>query len=652
MSKTEEGGQGCEEIPLRSLEDCENDKGVSHDQIMALSHTNDVQRNRLASGDNVLVTTTKRATIHEAAIVRTSISCTSLNESSRRHNEHHHHKHNRPQFLRTASRISFKRPRSGSRAAIGHQKYALGVEPEIQAINSPVSGNGDSGEADVLGELQQVNQPGQQKTQSFFTRHKLERGSLSAFKREARNIMERDLPLILHRDNIIKVWTDKGQPQLLAAASKGSDLWFSLHNLDIKFKYWFQHPYLRLFVCYFVIFCNFLVFAEDPLSHSKREADIPVVGNVFSFVITKYPPDWRWRFLKVTMWLLAVGCGMVVGKTIIHGMILSRFLRLKMFRADQGSWMVQFFTVIVSLYLFSHAYNVVLVLTFPTSKQYTIDSKMGVSNSSIMKAAACGTWLGDLITALIVTDMMLQDNLYPSWAPSVRKYWRSHNALRIGIFWFGSAVITAVVIMIIATDWITWDRLNRDFIASTELSRAFLCSFVLVMDLMIVMQDWDFPHFTNTLDVNLPGLNKHVVNFQAVEIQISGKWFNYGIIFLVMIFDLNMWKNQIFYYPEAYGQYTATENRVYTVTNESILLSNKPELWSYNARSMANPETGFPYIDEDLTMYSRYLGYSMVIKSAALIPCVLGFIVFFTVSAVYGRIKDPKTTDENKTVDL
>ena len=38
---------------------------------------------------------------------------------------------------------------------------------------------------------------------------------------------------------------------------------------------------------------------------------------------------------KVFMWLLAVGCGMVVGKIIIHGIILSRFLRLKMFRADQ-----------------------------------------------------------------------------------------------------------------------------------------------------------------------------------------------------------------------------------------------------------------------------------------------------------------------------
>jgi hypothetical protein len=37
-----------------------------------------------------------------------------------------------------------------------------------------------------------------------------------------------------------------------------------------------------------------------------------------------------------------------------------------------------------------------------------------------MKAAACGTWLGDLITALIVTDIMLQDNLYPGWAPNLR----------------------------------------------------------------------------------------------------------------------------------------------------------------------------------------------------------------------------------------
>ena len=130
--------------------------------------------------------------------------------------------------------------------------------------------------------------------------------------------------------------------------------------------------------------------------------------------------------------------------------------------------MVQFLTVIIALYFFSHAYNVVLVLTsFPSSEQYVIDSKLGVTNSSIMKAAACGTWLGDLITALIVTDMMLQDNLYPDWATSARKFWRTHNYTRICVFWIGSAVITTIVIMFITTDWITWDRINRNFIATT-----------------------------------------------------------------------------------------------------------------------------------------------------------------------------------------
>ena len=97
----------------------------------------------------------------------------------------------------------------------------------------------------------------------------------------------------------------------------------------------------------------------------------------------------------------------------------------------------------------------------------------------------------------------------------------------------------------------------------SELSRAYLCSTVLVLDLLIVMQDWDFPHFTNTLDVNLPGFHKHIINIDTVEIQISGKWFNYGIIFLVMIFDLNMWKNQIFYYPEKYGQYIGEFSNIF-----------------------------------------------------------------------------------------
>ena len=39
---------------------------------------------------------------------------------------------------------------------------------------------------------------------------------------------------------------------------------------------------------------------------------------------------------------------------------------------------------------------------------YAISSKMGITNQTFMKAAALGTWMGDFITAWMVTDMMLQ----------------------------------------------------------------------------------------------------------------------------------------------------------------------------------------------------------------------------------------------------
>jgi hypothetical protein len=46
----------------------------------------------------------------------------------------------------------------------------------------------------------------------------------------------------------------------------------------------------------------------------------------------------------------------------------------------QGSWMTMFFTVIVSLYVFSHAYNLLLFLWYENSL-YQINSHMGVTNA-------------------------------------------------------------------------------------------------------------------------------------------------------------------------------------------------------------------------------------------------------------------------------
>ena len=43
--------------------------------------------------------------------------------------------------------------------------------------------------------------------------------------------------------------------------------------------------------------------------------------------------------------------------------------------------------------------------------------------------------------------------------------------------------------------------------------------------------------------------------------------------------------------------FSATEHRVYTVINESILMTNDPDNWSYAARSVADSQTGLPLME-------------------------------------------------------
>lgn len=96
-------------------------------------------------------------------------------------------------------------------------------------------------------------------------------------------------------------------------------------RMDKDFRYYFQHPWSRLVVAYLVIFFNFLIFAEDPVSHSQTEANVIVVGNCFSFVTNKYPESGGWRCLKVLLWLLAILTGLITGKFLFHQRLFGEF---------------------------------------------------------------------------------------------------------------------------------------------------------------------------------------------------------------------------------------------------------------------------------------------------------------------------------------
>ncbi|XP_009707324.1 PREDICTED: transmembrane protein 117-like [Cariama cristata] len=218
--------------------------------------------------------------------------------------------------------------------------------------------------------------------------------------------------------------------------------------------------------------------------------------------------------------------------------------------------------------------------------------------------------------------------------------------------------LTSVVVLVITTDWISWDKLNRGFLPSDEVSRAFLASFILVFDLLIVMQDWEFPHFMGDVEVNLPGLpSAHmqlkVPYFQKIfkeeyHIHITGKWFNYGIIFLVLILDLNMWKNQIFYKPHEYGQYIGPGQKIYTVKDsESLKDLNRTKLsWEWRSNN-TNPLTNRTYAEGDMFLHSRFTGSSLDVKCLAFIPSLLAFALFGFFIWFFGRFQKTDQGMEN-----
>ncbi|XP_038598061.1 transmembrane protein 117 isoform X3 [Tachyglossus aculeatus] len=283
---------------------------------------------------------------------------------------------------------------------------------------------------------------------------------------------------------------------------------------------------------------------------------------------------------------------------------------------------------------------------------------MGIRNESFMKVAAVGTWMGDFFTAWMVTDMMLQDKPYPDWGKSARAFWKKGN-IRIILFWTVLFTLTSVVVLVITTDWISWDKLNRGFLPSDEVSRAFLASFILVFDLLIVMQDWEFPHFMGDVDVNLPGLHTPHMQFklpffqkifkEEYHIHITGKWFNYGVIFLVLILDLNMWKNQIFYKPHEYGQYIGPGQKIYTVEDsESLKDLNRTKLsWEWRSNN-TNPQTNRTYAEGDMFLHSRFTGTSLDVKCLAFIPSLIAFVWFGFFIWFFGRFLKSERGMENQ----
>lgn len=74
-----------------------------------------------------------------------------------------------------------------------------------------------------------------------------------------------------------------------------------------------------------------------------------------------------------------------------------------MFRDDQGSWIVMFFSCVLTLFIVSNIYNLFVMSGGDSMSKYLINQDLGIRFDVFAKAAATGTWCGDFFTAWMVS---------------------------------------------------------------------------------------------------------------------------------------------------------------------------------------------------------------------------------------------------------
>lgn len=117
----------------------------------------------------------------------------------------------------------------------------------------------------------------------------------------------------------------------------------------------------------------------------------------------------------------------------------------------------------------------------------------------------------------------------------------------------------------------------------------------------------------------------------------------------MLILDLNMWKNQIFYKPYEYGQYVGPGEKIYTVEEPDTLRNFNHSTLTYEWRSTnIDPSTNLTYTEQDTFLHSRYVGVSLEIKCLAFIPSLAAFVLFGFFIWLLGRFQDSETFTENQ----
>lgn len=348
-----------------------------------------------------------------------------------------------------------------------------------------------------------------------------------------------------------------------------------------------RNPIMRNIFAFIILALNFLIYNEDPISYSEQQARVYGFGRIFNYYFRQYPPTTEpvWISLKVCSVILWTILGIILGKYFIHNALLRDLLDLKIFRKDMGSWPIICATIAFLVFIGSFIYNSILKNHFHLSngednKYYILNDYIGIKEYQFGKIAVVLTWFCDYFNVFIINDSMLQDSFMNpkrskkygcnlSCLKKLQFHWTLYRKIIFFILTFFMFLITGFAM---GFDWeYKWLTNNKGHFFWNQFERSTLCAFLILFDICMFMQDWDFPKFKNGgKNIKMVGCGDRIGCASGkfgCKIKFNGKWVNFGALILLLILDINLYVNQISYNPYAYSQISDTNEQIRNIYN-------------------------------------------------------------------------------------
>lgn len=338
----------------------------------------------------------------------------------------------------------------------------------------------------------------------------------------------------------------------------------------------FRNPISCVMIILLMMALNLLIYNEDPMTYSEKEVRIHGFGRIYNYFFRQYPPtdEIFWICFKVFSLVLWMILGGLIGKYVIHDVLLRDWLKLGLFKEDMGSWTMMLFTCCFTIFLGSFVYNAIVSNHFhlkdgSDNSDYILVDYLGIHEKSFNLIAVITTIICYSITLLISVDVMFRSA--QSDEKKSKKYGcNSHVVVSLQAKWHYWRKLIFLVSFLLKFCAVFlylgyyykygWMIKEAGHFSWIETARCWICAFIVVFDLVQFMQDWDYPRFkkgnNNVQMLGCGGAKRGCKSKQcsSMKVTFNGKWVNYAPWFIMTLLNFNLFLNQYTYLPLDYMQ--------------------------------------------------------------------------------------------------